>query len=885
EITGQSVTWLDTDGTTPLTLTGQEAALEHALTLLPQTGKNNGTATWSYSIADGALDFLGENQSAKVVSTVTLDDHQGKTGTTDVTITITGKNDAPAITTETNDHSGADLLETNTQLVKHGTLTVSDLDTTDHVTVAVDHLDIYLDDVLQTGYVGEPSSATLLNYLAVQPGDILDGAATHTTFTWDFNSGSETFDFLAAGHTLSLQYTITPDDSHTPTGIGNGVLTFNIAGSNDAPTLGDATLASVSGDNRDPAGSAVGDLFAGKFHDADDGASFQAVAVSADNANSDQGVWQYEIAGSDQWVDIAGVSDTNALVLSTDTLVRFVPATGFSGTPGSLDVHALDDTYTGGISAGSPVSIDITSVGIGHGGTTPVSDQAASVSIDVTVPPDVLVANGDTLDNATPPSADAGWMLDTDNGHYYRLVTTELSWGGAKTQAESDGAYLATITSQGEQDIVQGLSLGYRAWIGGGSTDDTDGTGAHFSWLTGPESGSAFGYTHWRLDSSEPNGGFGSSTQYVHIEGVDDAANGGWNDAPGDAGGRYVIEEWGGQGGQVAFKENVGTTLTTAQLLANDTDSAGNPITVTSVGDLSGQSVHGGTVTLNGNVITYTPATDYFGADSFTYTIAAGAKTSTATVSFNVGHDGGPVINTESFQVWHNNEDNTDTITGLSVVDTDSGAAADDFRITAVTGHDPHSSVDPGTACGNLDDINSALADGVTYIPGATPPETDQITLTVTDKTTGLFDTVNFIFNEAGDTSHGITLQGTSGKDVIFATDTNDTLTGGDAKDQFVFAPGAIGYDDNGHPVTDFSHSITDFTEGLDKIDLRQFSDISSIGSLTIAQQQGTDDTLVTWQQQVNALEGAPVTEHESLLLTNVIAANLKGSDFIFHIT
>ncbi|WP_456766427.1 VCBS domain-containing protein [Bradyrhizobium sp. USDA 3650] len=191
EITSQSVTWLDTDGTTPLTLTGQEAALEHALTLLPQTGKNNGTATWSYSIADGALDFLGENQSAKVVSTVTLDDHQGKTDTTDVTITITGKNDAPAITAETNDHSGADLLETNTQLVKHGTLTVSDADTTDHVTVAVGHLDIYFDDVLQTGYVGEPSSATLLNYLAVQPGDILNGSATHATFTWDFNSGSE----------------------------------------------------------------------------------------------------------------------------------------------------------------------------------------------------------------------------------------------------------------------------------------------------------------------------------------------------------------------------------------------------------------------------------------------------------------------------------------------------------------------------------------------------------------------------------------------------------------------------------------------------------------------------------------------------------------------
>jgi Ca2+-binding RTX toxin-like protein len=247
--------------------------------------------------------------------------------------------------------------------------------------------------------------------------------------------------------------------------------------------------------------------------------------------------------------------------------------------------------------------------------------------------------------------------------------------------------------------------------------------------------------------------------------------------------------------------------------------------------------------------------------------------------------DNGPVINTESFHVWHNNELNTDTITGLSVVDTDSGAPTDDFKITAVTAHDPDSSVDPGTACGYLDDINSALADGVIYNPGAEPPADDQITLTVTDKTTGLFDTVHFIFNEAGDTSQGIILQGTSGKDVIFATDTNDTLTGGDAKDQFVFSPSSIGYDDNGHPVTDFSHTIADFTTGLDKIDLRQFSDISSIGNLSIVQQPDSGDTLVTWEQQVTPLESAPVTEHESLLLKNVIAASLKGSDFIFHIT
>ena len=858
-VTHQDVTWLDSNHSTQLTLTPDEiSALETALSL-QQTGKNNGTVGWSYSIADSTLDFLGQGQTATVVSTITLDDHQGKTDTAQVTITITGANDAPAITTGTTDTASASLTETNAGLSQTGTLTVSDADATDHVSVAVDHLDIYLDGVLQTEWLGEPSNATLLNYLSVQSGDILNGTATHTQFSWDFNSGEQAFDFLAAGHTLSLQYTIVPNDGHT-TGTAD-IVTINIAGSNDAPTLDSTTLASVAGNDSNPAGDTVSHLFADKFHDADDGASFHAIAVSADNASSDQGVWQYEIAGTDQWVDISGVSDANALVLSTDTMLRFVPASGFSGTPGTLDVHALDDTYTGSVSGNSPVSIDIT--GNGHGGTTPVSDQAASIHTDVTVPPDVLVANDDTFDNATPPSTDAGWVLDTDNGHYYRLVTTVLSWDDANAQAGSDGAYLATITSQGEQDIVRGLSAGYRAWIGGGSTDDTDGSSAHFTWLTGPEAGTPFDYTHWRLDSHEPNGGFESATQYVHIEGVDDAANGGWNDAPGDAGGRYFIEEWGGQQGQVAFKENVGTTLTTAQLLANDTDSAGNPITVTSVGDLSGHSAHGGTVSFNGNIITYTPATDYFGADSFTYTISDGVKTSTATAAFTV--DQSPVIDTTHFVHTHN-ENSSETITGLSV----SGSSSETYSLSAVTaGAADGSSVSPSQDNGvSLDQVNADLA-RVIYTPGEAPPVTDMITFTVTDNV-GVKDTVHFIFNENGDTENGVTLNGTSGKDVIFATTTGDTLTGGGGKDQFVFAPGSSG--------ADASHTITDFAAG-DKIDLRQFSDVSSIYNLHISQQSG--DTVVTWQHQIAQSEGAPVTEHETLLLKSV-TATLQASDFIF---
>ncbi|MGY4232360.1 VCBS repeat-containing protein [Bradyrhizobium sp. USDA 4449] len=614
----QDVTWLDADGHTELTPTsGQASALESALAVLT-SGKNNGAVDWSYSIADGALDFLGQGQTATVVSTIALDDGHHGTDTTQVTVTITGANDAPAITTGAGDVDTVTLPETNAGLSKGGTLTVSDADATDHVTVALDHLSVYLDGVLQTDGIDGLSNADLVNYLAVQSGDILNGTADHAQFSWDFNSGDQAFDFLAAGHTLSLQYTIVPNDGHV-TGTGD-VVTVNITGSNDSPMLDDATLTSVAGNDSNPAGSTVSDLFASKFHDVDDGASFQAIAVTSDTATTAEGVWQYEVAGTSQWVDIGSVSDCHALVLGTDTSIRFVPADGFTGTPDALGVQALDDTYGGGITtSAAPVTTDIAAMATD--GTAPASSEATTISTSVTAPA------------------------------------------------------------------------------------------------------------------------------------------------------------------------------------------------------------------------------------------------------------GGPLIGTDDFYVSHDRELGTDSILNLSVSDTDSNASADDFTVTAVTAHAPDSHVDPSAASGSLDDINTAFQDGITYNPGDTPPDQDQITLTVTDQTTGAGDTVNFIFNE-GDARNGVTLSGTSGKDVIFATTTGDTLSGGGGKDQFVFAPGRTG--------EDATHTIADFIEGLDKIDLRQFSGVASTHDLHMTQLSG--ETQVTWQEHIGTGDGA-VTEHETLLLKNVVAASLKASDFIFHIS
>jgi hypothetical protein len=216
-----------------------------------------------------------------------------------------------------------------------------------------------------------------------------------------------------------------------------------------------------------------------------------------------------------------------------------------------------------------------------------------------------------------------------------------------------------------------------------------------------------------------------------------------------------------------------------------------------------------------------------------------------------------PVIATNNLTAVRNS-DGSMTLSGMQVTDPDALALSETFSLTATTGS-TGSSATPSASSGSLASINSLLATGVTYHPGSTPPSTDSMTLTVKDNF-GAIDTENFVFAQAG-AGPNVTLQGTSGKDVILATNSQDTLTGAAAQDQFVFAPTTSG--------PSVQHTITDFQVGLDKIDVRQFGNISA-SALPTETQQGSD-TLIT-------LDG-----HDTLLLKNIAAVNLHGSDFIVH--
>ena len=100
-----------------------------------------------------------------------------------------------------------------------------------------------------------------------------------------------------------------------------------------------------------------------------------------------------------------------------------------------------------------------------------------------------------------------------------------------------------------------------------------------------------------------------------------------------------------------AVNEDSGANV--INVLANDTDANGDPLAVTAVT----QGAHG-SVTNNGNSVSYTPDPNYSGADSFTYTIADGVTGGdTATVFVNVTNvNDAPVANNDNYNV---NQDTT----------------------------------------------------------------------------------------------------------------------------------------------------------------------------------------------------------------------------------
>jgi uncharacterized repeat protein (TIGR01451 family)/LPXTG-motif cell wall-anchored protein len=153
-------------------------------------------------------------------------------------------------------------------------------------------------------------------------------------------------------------------------------------------------------------------------------------------------------------------------------------------------------------------------------------------------------------------------------------------------------------------------------------------------------------------------------------------------------------------------------------VLLNDTDP--NTAAVLAISDVDAVSTAGGTVTVDGNRLLYTPPNDYLGADTFTYEVSDGTATDTATVTISVANTPPAAAADAGFTA-------TNTPVVLAVLDNDTDPSGDAMTVTGFTN---------GGA--GLVTVNGNGT--ITYTPAQIFSGTDTFTYTVGDGRGG-FDT------------------------------------------------------------------------------------------------------------------------------------------------
>jgi hypothetical protein len=170
-----------------------------------------------------------------------------------------------------------------------------------------------------------------------------------------------------------------------------------------------------------------------------------------------------------------------------------------------------------------------------------------------------------------------------------------------------------------------------------------------------------YGTASFTYTITDGNGGFSTATVTITLNALNDPP-----DAVNDT---------------ASTTEDTPVTIAPASLLANDSDPDGNSVSITSV-----QGAVSGSVILNGNgTVTFSPALNFTGVASFTYTITDGqGEFDTATVFVTVtGSQDPPVANDDTASTG---EDVPVTITAATLLGNDTDPDGDTLSITSVQG-------------------------------------------------------------------------------------------------------------------------------------------------------------------------------------------------------
>ncbi|WP_454834253.1 VCBS domain-containing protein [Pseudomonas lini] len=444
-----SITFTDVDliDTHSVTVTPGASGYLGSFTTDPlsdSTGTGNGSLGWNFAVNNTALQFLGEGQIVTQTYNVAIGDGALQT----VTITITGTNDQPTLTIT--DTTGA-MNEGNgtATLSDSGTLSFSDLDSTDTVTVS----QTANNDIVWSGGVLNAGVAS-----ALVAGFSVDQNS------WDYSS-NQNLDFLGAGETITFSYAVvaTDDSGAANAASATQTVTITITGTNDAPVLSFATGNDAGAVQEDTTLSV-----SGQFSSADiDHAATATWSIAGTNtgtygsiAMDSTGQWTYTLAnGTD---GIASAVQSLKAGESHDEVFSVQVSDGLGG----VDTQLVTVTVTGtndapvlsfatGNDAGAvqedttlSVSGQFSSADIDHATTANWSIAGTNTGIYGSIAVDSTGKWTYTLANGTDGVASAVQSLGVGESHD-EVFTVQVSdgLGGVDTQ-------LVTVTVTGTNDAA-----------------------------------------------------------------------------------------------------------------------------------------------------------------------------------------------------------------------------------------------------------------------------------------------------------------------------------------------------------------------------------------------------------------------------------------------
>ena len=630
-----SLTAVSTDGTGTVAVNSDGLSVDYT-----PAANFNGTETITYTVSDGALSANGtftitvtavNDAPVAVANTLTVDEDSSISNTDVIANDTDVEDDTLTLTAVSTDGTGTVAVNSDGLSVDYTpaanfngtetiTYTVSDgaLSANGTFTITVTAVNDAPVAVANTLTVDEDSSISNTDVIANDT-DVEDDTLTLTAVSTD---GTGTVAVNSDG--LSVDYTPAANFNGTETityTVSDGALSANAANFN-----GTETITYTVSDGTDTSEGTF-TITVTAVNDAPVAVA-NTLTVDEDSSISNTDVIANDTDVEDDTLTLTAVSTdgTGTVAVNADGLsVDYTPAANFNGT--ETITYTVSD---GALSANGTFTITVTAV----------NDAPVAVANTLTVDEDSSISNTDVIANDTDVEDDT-------------LTLTAVSTDGTGTVAvNSDGLsvdYTPAANFNGTETITYTVSDG---------TDTSEGT-----------------FT-------------------ITVTAV--------NDAPVAVANTLTVDE--------------DSSISNTDVIANDTDVEDDTLTLTAV------STDGtGTVAVNsdGLSVDYTPAANFNGTETITYTVSDGTDTSEGTFTITVtAVNDAPVAIEDSLEVIEDS-----TLTSTDVIANDTDIDGDTLSLTAV------STDGTGTVAVNSDGLS------VDYTPAANFNGTETITYTVSDGT------------------------------------------------------------------------------------------------------------------------------------------------------